>query len=125
MIKLSLENVIAHFNRLSGCTPEQTTENLGLIENSYHMLSRLLDDRKCTSADITSAEYAAAACAFYDYVCKENARNKVICTLSGKASADVAYESRVRSAQSLKESALEAIRPVTLGTDFLFKAMEG
>ena len=125
MLKLTLENVIAQFDHLSGCSSQQTTENLGLIENSYHMESRLLDDRRCTAGDISRAEYAAAACAFYDYVCKENARNKLICTLSGKASADVAYESRVRSARCLKESALEAIRPVTLGTDFLFKAMEG
>ena len=125
LIKLSLENVIAEFTRLTGADSEQVTQELSLIENAFHLINGLLDERKCTSGDISRAEYAAAAYAFYDYICKENAKNKVICTLTGKASADTSYRSRIESAASLKASALETIKPVTKGCDFIFKAMEG
>ncbi len=125
MVKLSFENVVEQFTQLSGCDVEQVNSNIGIIENAWRRISILLDDKKSTADSVASAEYAAATYAFYDYICAENAKNKIICTLTGKASANVDYESRIASAKSLRDSALEAIRPFMLGCDFLFRTMEG
>lgn len=125
MVKLSFNNVIQQFTQLSGCTVSEVNANLGILENAWRRISVLLDDKKSTSKSVASAEYAAAAYAFYEYVCAEHAKNKIICTLAGKASADTSYKSREESAKALRDSALDAIKPVMLGCDFLFKATEG
>ena len=98
---------------------------MAIIQSAAHLVSGLLDEKKCTAADVDRAEYAAAAAACDDFVCKENARNKIVCTLTGTAEAGIDYKSRIASAKSLKESALEAIKPVTVSCDFLFRTMEG
>ena len=125
MIKINQTNVISIFRQLSDCTQTQANDVLYIISNACHIISRLMDESRCTTAEVSAAEYAAAAVAFYDYICKENARNKVICTLTGKASTNVDYKSRLESAKSLRDSALEQIRPYTFSCDHLFMTMEG
>ena len=125
MVKLSLNNVVGHFRQLSGCDADEANANLGIIKNSVSRISVSLDDKKSSESSVQSAEYAAAACAFYDYVCAEHAKSRIFCTLTGSASQDTNYNSRIESAKSLRDSALEAIKPITLGCDFLFRTMEG
>lgn len=125
MVNLNQTNVISKFRQLSECSQAQANEAQFIVSNACHLISRLLDEKKCTTADIACAEYAAATVAFYDYVCKENAKDKVICSLTGKASANVDYKSRIESAASLRSSALEQLRPFTVSCDHLFMTMEG
>lgn len=123
MVKLDQTSVIAEFRQLSGCSQQQANDSLFIINNACHLISRLLDEIKCTSADITAAQYAAATVAFYDFICSENARSKIICTLTGKASTDIDHKSRIESAKDLRDSALKAIKPCMLGCDHLFMAI--
>lgn len=125
MVKLSFDNIVEQFVQLSGCSPQQTASIVGLIENAQRRISILLDEKKCSARSIASAEYAAAVYAFYDYVCACNAKEKIIVTLTGNASANTDYKSRIESAKDLRESALKAIEPVMLGCDFLFRTVEG
>ena len=125
MVKLSFDNIAEQFEQLSGCEASEVTANIGIIENAQRRISALLDEKKCSARSIASAEYAAAAYAFYDYVCAQNAKEKIIVTLTGKASANTDYKCRIESAKDLRESALRAIEPVMLGCDFLFRTVEG
>ena len=125
MVKLSFDNIAQQFEKLGACDASVVAANIGIIENAQRRISVLLDDKKCSARSIASAEYAAAACAFYDYVCTLNAREKLIVTMTGKASANTDYKSRIESAKDLRESALLAIEPVMLGCDFLFRTVEG
>ena len=125
MVKLSLNNVVDQFRQLSGCDADEVNANLGIIRNSVSRVSVSLDDKKSSERGVKSAEYAAAACAFYDYICAEHAKNRIFCTLTGNASQDTNYKSRIESAKSLRDSALEAIKPIMLGCDFVFRTMEG
>ena len=125
MVRISFENVVAHFTHLSGCDVDEVNTYISLIENAWRRISALLDEKKSSTGSIASAEYAAGAYAFYDYICTQHAREKIICTLSGKASADVDYKSRQEAARALRDSALEVIKPFMLGCDFLFKGVDG
>lgn len=125
MVKLCFDNVVTQFTQLSGCDVEQVNANLGIIQNAWRRISQLLDDKKCSEKSVASAEYAAAAYAFYDYVCAENAKNKIICTMTGQASTNVDYKSRIESSRDLRDSALETIKPVMLGCDFFFETVGG
>lgn len=125
MVKLNQTNVISELRQLSGCTQAQVNDILFIVNNACHLISRLMDEKKCTMADIASAEYAAATVAFYEYICSENAKNKIICTLTGQASTNIDYKSRIESARNLRDSALEAIKPYTVCCDHLFMTMEG
>ena len=125
MVKLSLDNAVGHFRQLSGCDADEVNANLGIIKNSVRNISVRLDDKKCSEKEVQSAEFAAAACAFYDYICAEHAKSRIFCTLTGNASQDTNYKSRIESAKCLRDSAIEAIKPVMLGCDFVFRTMEG
>lgn len=125
MVKLSLDNVVQQFTQLNGGDTESAVDYIFILENAWRRVSVMIDDKKCTEKSVASAEYAAAACAFYDYVCAENAKRKVICSLTGQADTNIDYKSRIESAKQLRDSALEAIRPVMRSGDFVFKAMEG
>lgn len=125
MVKLSFDNVVQQFTQLSGGDVQTALDNIGIVENAWRRISVLLDDKRCTEKSVASAEYAAAACAFYDFVCADNAKQKLIYTLTGQASTNIDYKSRIESAKSLRDSALEVIKPVMLGCDFAFSAVEG
>ncbi len=125
MVKLSLDNAVGHFRQLSGCDADEVNANLGIIKNSVRNISVKLDDKKISERGVQSAEFAAAACAFYDYICAEHAKSRIFCTLTGSASQDTNYKSRIESAKCLRDSALEAIKPLTLGCDFVFSTMGG
>ena len=125
MVRISFENVVSQFTQLSGCGVDEVNGNISIIENAWRRICALLDENKSCANSIASAEYAAAAYAFYDYVCAQHAKEKVICTLGGKASADVDYKSREESARLLRDSALEVIKPFMLGCDFLFRGVNG
>lgn len=125
MVRLSFENVVSQFTQISGCGVDEVNSCIGIIENAWRRLCAVLDESKCSSGGIASGEYAAAAYAFYDYVCAQGAKDKIICTLAGKASADTDYTRRVESARVLRDSALEVVKPFMLGCDFLFKGVGG
>ena len=74
MVKLSFDNIAEQFEQLSGCEAAQVAANIGIIENAQRRISALIDEKKCSARSIASAEYAAAAYAFYDYVCAQNAK---------------------------------------------------
>ena len=125
MVRISFENVVSHFTQLSDCDVDEVNSYIGLIENAWRRISALLDEKKASTGSIASAEYAAGAYAFYDYICTQHARDKIICTLGGKASADVDYKRREEAARALRDSALEVIKPCMLGCDFLFRGVDG
>lgn len=120
---MDFNNIILIFQQLSGCGVEKINDNLPLINNAVSQLKGVIDEENLTAISIRQCEYAAAVCALYDFICKESAREKIVVTAGGKASANTDYSSRIDGAEKLKINALSAIKYLLKDNDFLFMKM--
>lgn len=120
---LDMSNVLIIFKQLSGCPESVVNSEIPMVQTAIFKLNDLLDFDKIKPCDIPACEYAAACCAVYDYVCKEACKEKLITNAEGKASLKDDLTHRIPAALELKLSALEAIRALTVNTDFLFETI--
>ena len=123
MVRISFENVVAHFTHLSGCDVDEVNTYISLIENAWRRISALLDENKASAGCIASAEYAAGTYAFYDYICTQHARKRSYARFRERHRLMLTTRSRQEAARALRDSALEVIKPFMLGCDFLFKEL--
>ncbi|MBR1862787.1 MAG: hypothetical protein IJ806_01695 [Ruminococcus sp.] len=120
MHMLDPDNVKTMFMQLSGCEDTRLGQQEALINSAISSLEERLDREKAVGEEIQRCEYAAACCAVYDYVCKECAAERTVATPVGKAAVREDRNYRIDAARELKLMALEEIRALCSGTDFMF-----
>ena len=125
---MDFNNVILIFQQLSGCDVEKMNDVMPLVKNAADRLAALIDEDKLAAGGrriIERCEYAAACCAVYDHVCALQARERIVCTADGKASAAEDLSSRIEAAQRLKISALGGLGEIFKDEEFLFETTGG
>lgn len=126
MVNIDTSKVLELFQNLSECPSEKLTSLTPLVENSTFSVEGIIDENKYTDEYKSRCEYAAAAYAFYNYACREGAREKIICTLEGKMTSsenNQKAENKIRWAKELKIQSIVSISSILKDNDFLFKAI--
>ncbi len=121
---IDISNVILIFQQMSGLDNEQINGELSLIQNAAWEIENVLAEEKLMTSDYPRCEYAAACTAFYDYICKRAAQEKIITTAEGKTVSNEDYSKRISSALKLKITALCRLDGIIKDTEFIFSTME-
>lgn len=120
---LDFSKVLAKFCQIAHADDNCLGDAVPIIQDSIFELEELIDDEKFSPEMADKCEYAAAAMAFYDYVCIGGAREKIIVSLWGKAESSEDFSNREKYAKKVKDNAVRAIRNITKDNEFLFKAI--
>ena len=123
MISLDFTNVFDKFRTISGCDDEKISENISLVEDEIFTLENLIDENRFDEKYRNKCEYAAAVSAFYNYLCKESAREKICLSEVGKVIINDDFSQKLSSAKELKKQALESISQIMVDNDFIFTAI--
>ena len=120
MATIDFSQVCTIFTELSGCDDDKLHENISIIENEIFTVENLIDDEKFTDSYKTVCEYCAAVCAYFDYLCKEGSKEKIVLSENGSVVSGEDYSKRIPFAETLRKNALRSISEILKDTDFLF-----
>ncbi len=124
MAVLNYENIKAEFLRLAGITAVGDSEQL--VKAAVNGFEEELDaERTETADDKAICEFAAAAEAFYRFVCLKAAGDKVICTADGRAVEKYDEDGRIKAAKALRDAAMARAERFTAEKGFEFRTSEG
>lgn len=121
---IDFTNVMLMFKQMSGLDDEDINGEMNLIQNAIWEIENAVCEEKLMISDYPKCEYAAACTAFYDYVCKRAAQEKIITTAEGRAASSEDYSKRISSALKLKITALSRLNGIIKDTEFIFSTME-
>lgn len=123
MVTLDFSNVLGKFSQISQCEFEGLSDVVPIVEQNIFALENLIDEDKFEERYRDKCEYAAAVCAFYDYLCREGAKERIIVTMSGTAAANEDVQKRVPYAEDMKDRALNAVSAVLKDKEFIFRSV--
>ncbi len=121
---IDFTKVLLMFQQMSGLGDEEINSEISLIQNAIWEIENVLCEEKLVASDYPRCEYAAACTAFYDYICKRAAQEKIITTAEGKAVSSEDYSKKISSALKFKITALSRLGGIIKDTDFIFSSME-
>lgn len=121
---IDFTNVMLMFQQMSGLGDEEINGEMNLIQNAIWEIENVLCEEKLVPSDYPRCEYAAACTAFYDYICKRAAQEKIITTAEGRAVSSEDYSKKISSALKFKITALSRLGGIIKDTEFIFSSME-
>ena len=121
---INIENVKEQFIELSGLDSSQAQVYDGLVTACVNEAEKALDSsRIADDSDREICEFAAAAEAFYRYICLLAAEEKIICTAQGSAVEKYSDEGRIKAAGELRDSAVSRAERFFGGDSFVFSSV--
>lgn len=121
---INFTNVMFIFLQMTGLGDEEANREINLIHNAIWEIENVIYEEKLTVSDYPRCEYAAACTAFYDYICKRAAQEKIITNSEGRAVSSEDYSKKISSALKLKITALSRLDGIIKDTEFIFSSME-
>lgn len=121
---INFTNVMFIFLQMTGLGDEEANREINLIHNAIWEIENVIYKEKLTVSDYPRCEYAAACTAFYDYICKRAAQEKIITNSEGRAVSSEDYSKKISSALKLKITALSRLDGIIKDTEFIFSSME-
>lgn len=121
---IDFTNVMFIFLQMTGLGDEEANREINLIHNAIWEIENVIYKEKLTVSDYPRCEYAAACTAFYDYICKRAAQEKIITNSEGRAVSSEDYSKKISSALKLKITALSRLDGIIKDTEFIFSSME-
>lgn len=120
MKRLNYENIVEEFKKLSGLGDDAHPELLTPVLHNTFILEREIDESRCTKDDYRSLEYAAAVCAYYEYIMGEKARYIMAQRQLGIFPETEKYDTQMDYLKKLRLQVLAEVAHLLTDGSFLF-----